>query len=233
MDFSLPGTSVPGDSPGKNTEVGWHALLQGIFPTQKSNPGLLHCRWILYHLSRQGSLVYLNKYLKTVKTNQSIETLKINSIILMSLPLSGERKIPISWQVHRKPILNKQKIWRRRSSSKAVCRVGRRWLTSGLQRGLEVIGLSLGEPSGAHLEHVNLTSHSIQPAWLSSFLSLQEIQSNQLGGMKEAARGSTLTVPRKDLPALKAESGNPWHAGWGVWKAKKSKPARVRSESNN
>ena len=47
MDFSLPGTSVPGDSPGKNTEVGWHALLQGIFPTQKSNPGLLHCRWIL------------------------------------------------------------------------------------------------------------------------------------------------------------------------------------------
>ena len=110
MDFSLPGTSVPGDSPGKNTGVGWHALLQGIFPTQKSNPGLLHCRWILYHLSRQGSLVYLNKYLKTVKTNQSIETLKINSIILMSLPLSGERKIPISWQVHRKPILNKQKI---------------------------------------------------------------------------------------------------------------------------
>ena len=39
----------------KNTEVGCHALLQGIFPTQGSNPGLLHCGQILYHLSPQGS----------------------------------------------------------------------------------------------------------------------------------------------------------------------------------
>ena len=37
--------SVHRDSPGKNTGVGCHALLQGIFPTQGSNPGLLHCRW--------------------------------------------------------------------------------------------------------------------------------------------------------------------------------------------
>ena len=35
--------------------MGCHALLQGIFPTQGSNPGLLHCRQILYHLSYQGS----------------------------------------------------------------------------------------------------------------------------------------------------------------------------------
>ena len=38
----------PWDSPGKNTGVGCHFLLQGIFPTQGSNPGLLHCRQILY-----------------------------------------------------------------------------------------------------------------------------------------------------------------------------------------
>ena len=44
-----------GDSPGKNTGVGCHALLQGIFPTQGSNPGLLHCRQILYQLSHEGS----------------------------------------------------------------------------------------------------------------------------------------------------------------------------------
>ena len=50
-DCSLPGSSVHGDSPGKNTGVGCHALLQRIFPTQWSNPGLPHCRWILYHLS--------------------------------------------------------------------------------------------------------------------------------------------------------------------------------------
>ena len=34
------------------------SLLQGIFPTQRSNPGLLHCRWILYQLSHKGSLQY-------------------------------------------------------------------------------------------------------------------------------------------------------------------------------
>ena len=55
MNYSLPGSSVHEDSPGKNTGVGCLALLQGIFPTQGSNPGLLHCRRILYHLSHQGS----------------------------------------------------------------------------------------------------------------------------------------------------------------------------------
>ena len=55
MDCSLPGSSVYRDSPGKNTGVGSHSLLQGIFPTRGSNPGLLHCRQILYHLSHQGS----------------------------------------------------------------------------------------------------------------------------------------------------------------------------------
>ena len=45
----------PWNSPGKNTGVGSHSLLQGIFPTQGLNPGLLHCRQILYQLSHQGS----------------------------------------------------------------------------------------------------------------------------------------------------------------------------------
>ena len=44
-----------GDSPGKNTGVGCHTLLQGIIPTQGSNPGLPHCGWILYRLSHQGN----------------------------------------------------------------------------------------------------------------------------------------------------------------------------------
>ena len=55
MDCSPPGSSVHGDSPGKKTGVGCHALLQGIFPTQGLNSGHLHCRRILYHLSHQGS----------------------------------------------------------------------------------------------------------------------------------------------------------------------------------
>ena len=41
MDYSLLGSSVHRDSPGKNTSMGCHALLQGIFPPQGSNPGLL------------------------------------------------------------------------------------------------------------------------------------------------------------------------------------------------
>ena len=45
----------PWDSPAQNTGVGSLFLLQGIFPTQESNPGFLHCRWILYQLSCQGS----------------------------------------------------------------------------------------------------------------------------------------------------------------------------------
>ena len=55
VDYSPAGSSVHGDSPGKNTWVGGHALLQGIFPTQGLNSGLPHCRQILYHLSHPGS----------------------------------------------------------------------------------------------------------------------------------------------------------------------------------
>ena len=63
MDCSLPGSSVHGDSPGKNTGMGCHAFLQGIFSTQGSNPSLPHCRRILYCLSCQVSpfKVYIYK----------------------------------------------------------------------------------------------------------------------------------------------------------------------------
>ena len=57
MDLSLSGSSVYGESPGRNTGVGCHSLLQGIFPTQGLNPDLPHCRWILYRLSHHGGPV--------------------------------------------------------------------------------------------------------------------------------------------------------------------------------
>ena len=56
MDCSPPGSSAHGASPGKNTGVGCHDCLQGIFPTWSTNPGLTHCRWILDRLSHQESL---------------------------------------------------------------------------------------------------------------------------------------------------------------------------------
>ena len=59
----------PWNSPGKNTAVGSHSLLQGIFPTEGLNPGLLHCRQIFYHLIHQASphtlWVYVHIYTYT------------------------------------------------------------------------------------------------------------------------------------------------------------------------
>ena len=61
------GLYSPQNSPDQNTGVDSLSLLQGIFLTQGSNPGLLHCRQILYQLSHKGSprILYLTKiYLK-------------------------------------------------------------------------------------------------------------------------------------------------------------------------
>ena len=50
------GADSSAELPGKpkNTGVGSLSLLQGVFSTQESNGGLLHCRWILYQLNYQG-----------------------------------------------------------------------------------------------------------------------------------------------------------------------------------
>ena len=48
------GLCSPWNSPGQNTGVGGLSLLQGIFPTQGTNPGLPHCRQILYQLNQKG-----------------------------------------------------------------------------------------------------------------------------------------------------------------------------------
>ena len=56
VDYSPPCSFTRGNSPGKNTGVDCHALLQGIFLTQEWNWGILNCRQILYQLSYQGSL---------------------------------------------------------------------------------------------------------------------------------------------------------------------------------
>ena len=51
------GLYSPWNSPGLNTGMSSLSLLQGIFPTQETNPGLLHCRQILYQLSHKGSQI--------------------------------------------------------------------------------------------------------------------------------------------------------------------------------
>ena len=66
----------PWDSPGRSTGVGCHFLLQGIFPTQGLNPGLLHCRQILYHWV--GSLLNITVKLFIYKHETHLTTKFIN-----------------------------------------------------------------------------------------------------------------------------------------------------------
>ena len=60
MDYSPSGSSVHGDSPGKNSGVGCHTLLQGIFPTQGLNPDILHFRQSLHCLSHLLAILVPN-----------------------------------------------------------------------------------------------------------------------------------------------------------------------------
>ena len=60
--------------------MGCHALLQGIYPTLGLNPGLPHCRWIIYSLNHQGSLVFV------IKQYKSVIMIHISPYSLASLP---------------------------------------------------------------------------------------------------------------------------------------------------
>ena len=133
MDCSPPGSSVHGDSPGKNTGVGCHALLQeivptqgsnpgssalqvdslplshqgsplglqysytevsslsflqGNFPTQESNQGLLHCRWILYQLSYQGIPIKSLCYTSETNVTLCVDCFSISSQYTFSINVS-------------------------------------------------------------------------------------------------------------------------------------------------
>ena len=66
-----PMDSSPWNSPGQNTGVGSLPILQGIFPTQGSNPGLLHRRQIISQLSHQGIPVFSNHALNSVRDGWS------------------------------------------------------------------------------------------------------------------------------------------------------------------
>ena len=80
MGCSLPGSSVHRDPLAKNTGVGCHALLQRSLPNRGSNPGLQHCRWILYLLSYQGSPRW---HVVQRKIPQKVTVIKTPRIILL------------------------------------------------------------------------------------------------------------------------------------------------------
>ena len=129
------------------TGVGYHALLQGIFQTQGSNPSLPHCRWILYHLSQQRSsrilewVAYLfsrgPSWLEDPDSHQELyQGLLHCRVILYQLSYQGS---PIN-------IINRMKIRKRSTTSlyivtllillirrvyHAKCQDG--WITSGIK----------------------------------------------------------------------------------------------------
>ena len=81
MGCSLPGSSVHGDTPGKNTGVGWRALLQRLFPTQGLNPDLPHCRRILYRLNEQERPFWWTEALILIKSKSILSVFSLWSVL--------------------------------------------------------------------------------------------------------------------------------------------------------
>ena len=74
--------ATPWNSPGQNTGVGSYSLLQGIFRTQGLNPGLLHCRQVLYQLGHKGSprILEMVAYPFSSRSSQPRNWTKVSSI---------------------------------------------------------------------------------------------------------------------------------------------------------
>ena len=96
--LSLTRLLCPWDSPGKNTGVGCHALLQGIFPTQGSNLGLPHGRQILYYLSHQGSVQFSHSVMSDSLRPHGVQHARLPC----PSPTPGiySNSCPLSWWYH-------------------------------------------------------------------------------------------------------------------------------------
>ena len=81
----------PCDSPGHNTGECSLSLLQGIFPTEGSNPGLSHCRWILYQLNQKGSPILF----VILHTHTHTHTYTHTPIFIFFIYLSGDEHLHI------------------------------------------------------------------------------------------------------------------------------------------
>ena len=81
----------PWNSPGQNTVMSSHFLLQGIFPTQGLNPGLLHGRQILYHLNHQRSPSICVSFLERSIKTRIILWVFVASVLIWSLHGRGTK----------------------------------------------------------------------------------------------------------------------------------------------
>ena len=93
IDFCQPGASFQLNCPGKNTGVGSHALLQGLFPSEQSNPCLLLGKWILYHRATWEVLcecLVINIYL-----HQSIRLPRLVLVVQNPLPKQEMKEMQV------------------------------------------------------------------------------------------------------------------------------------------
>ena len=99
------GLHSPWNSPGQNTGVGIHSLLQGIFPTQGSNPGLLRCRKFLHQLSHKGGPCLIHSSTREV-VNKTEEMFVLIELIIYRETQELKRKmVTVTME-------DLQKIWR-------------------------------------------------------------------------------------------------------------------------
>ena len=90
------GLYSPWNCPGQNTGVGSLSLLHGIFPTQGSNLGLPHCRWILYQLNHKGSPISLENSGKNSLGNIS----QLNPIKLIHHGQFQEHMVDLKYKIN-------------------------------------------------------------------------------------------------------------------------------------
>ena len=87
------------NSPGENTGVRSHSLLQGIFSNQRSNSGPLHCRQVLYYLSHWGSPIYYEHSRTYVNITQS-RPLSFKAFISRFQPFKDGSERPVQVGLH-------------------------------------------------------------------------------------------------------------------------------------
>ena len=106
MYCSLLGSTVHGDFPCKNTGVGCRVLLQGIFPTQVSNPRLPHCRQILYRWATREAWAYLlcMKYIVVFSCSETLCTVRRNTYMSFNMDKS-----------HKHDVKNKRNLQKKRT----------------------------------------------------------------------------------------------------------------------
>ena len=143
----------PWNSPGQNAGVSSHSLFQGIFPTQRSNPGLLHCKQVLYQLNHKGSprLIY-NSSIFSFSFKKKLQE------VTSYLRIYGFFYLPYCW-----------KFFGGSVSKESTC-------NAGDPGSIPVLGRSPGERNGNPLLYSCLENPTDRGAWSATVLGVARVE---------------------------------------------------------